>query len=149
MPLTIDKEICINANRSLALEWLDTNGTGAYASSTILGCHTRRYHGLLVARLAKPAGKFVLLSKLDDSLVLGDREHPLSVHAYPGILYPTGHRYLTGFDDTVAPTFTYDVGGAELTKQIALVAGRNTVLVRYEAADLRVGAKRSRARTCS
>jgi predicted glycogen debranching enzyme len=141
MPLKIDKEVCINANRSLALEWLDTNGTGAYASSTILGCHTRRYHGLLVARLAKPAGKFVLLSKLDDSLVLGDREHPLSVHAYPGILYPTGHRYLTGFDDTVAPTFTYDVGGAELTKQIALVAGRNTVLVRYEAADLRVGAK--------
>jgi predicted glycogen debranching enzyme len=141
MPLTIDKEICINANRSLALEWLDTNGTGAYASSTILGCHTRRYHGLLVARLKQPAGKFVLLSKLDDALVLGDREHPLSVHAYPGILFPTGHRYLTGFDDSVAPTFSYDVGGTALTKQIALVAGQNTVLVRYEAADLRVGAK--------
>jgi len=141
MPLTINKEICINANRSLALEWLDTNGTGAYASSTILGCHTRRYHGLLVARLSKPAGKFVLLSKLDDSLVLGDREHPLSVHAYPGVLYPTGHRYLTGFDGGIVPTFTYDVGGTALTKQIALVAGQNTVVVRYEAADLRVGAK--------
>jgi predicted glycogen debranching enzyme len=141
MPLKIDKEICINANRSLALEWLDTNGTGAYASSTILGCHTRRYHGLLVARLERPAGKFVLLSKLDDVLVLGDREHPLSVHAYPGILYPTGHRYLTGFDDKIVPTFGYDIGGVTVTKQVALVAGRNTVIVRYQAEGLRVGAK--------
>lgn len=141
MALKIDKEICINANRSLALEWLDTNGTGAYASSTILGCHTRRYHGLLVARLAKPAGKFVLLSKLDDALVLGGREHPLSVHAYPGILYPTGHRYLTGFEDRIAPTFTYDVGGTALQKQVALLAGRNTVIIRYEAAELGASAK--------
>jgi predicted glycogen debranching enzyme len=141
MALLIDKEVCVNANRSLALEWLDTNGTGAYASSTILGCNTRRYHGLLVARLARPAGKFVLLSKLDDAVVLGGCEHPLSVHAYPGNLFPAGHRYLTGFDDRVAPTFTYDVGGTTVTKRIALVAGANTALVRFEAGDLRVPAK--------
>ncbi len=141
MSRSINKETCINANRSLALEWLDTNGTGAYASSTILGCHTRRYHGLLVAKLDKPAGKFVLLSKLDDAVVLESREHPLSVHAYPGILYPTGHRYLTGFDDEIVPTFSYDVGGELLTKQIALLSGRNAVVVRYEVKKPLVAAK--------
>lgn len=141
MALKIDKEVCINANRSLALEWLDTNGTGTYAASTILGCHTRRYHGLLVARLAGLAGKHVLLSKLDDAVVLADREHQLSVHAYPGILYPTGHRYLTGFDGDAVPTFEYDVGGFRLSKQVALLEGRNAVLVRYAAPDLRVRGK--------
>lgn len=132
MSRVVGKETCINANRSLSLEWLDTNGTGAYASSTILGCHTRRYHGLLVARLAEPAGRFVLLSKLDDAIAFGGREHPLSVHAYPGVLHPTGHRYLTGFEDETVPTFSYFIGGAQLTKRVALLAGRNAVLVRYD-----------------
>src|SRR3990172_287358 len=63
MSLCIQGDLGQNAREALRLEWLDTNGIGGYASSTILHCHTRKYHGLLVASLKEPAGRFVLLSK--------------------------------------------------------------------------------------
>jgi len=140
MAIEVVKKDCINIAKALGLEWLDTNGTGGYASSTVLGCNTRRYHGLLVARLEQPPGKFVLLSKLDDSLAVGDHEHHLSVHQYPGVIFPRGHRYLTRFTLGRVPSFTYTVGGTRVVKEVALLEGRNAVLVRYHAARNRSGA---------
>ena len=72
----------------LELEWIETNGRGGYASSTILNCHTRKYHGLLVANLDAPAGRYVLLSKFEDSLALPGREYFLTCHRYPKCFFP-------------------------------------------------------------
>ena len=63
-------------------EWLLADGLGGYASSTVIGLHTRRYHGLLVAALRPPVERMVLLSKLEEALVLGERRHDLSTNAY-------------------------------------------------------------------
>lgn len=134
MSIKFGKDICLNLGKSVELEWLETNGRGGYASSTILGCHTRKYHGLLVSNQAAPAGKFVLLSKYEDSLVSGKDEHVLSVHRYgPRIFYPRGHRYQTEFRLELFPTFVYEIGQTTVTKEIAMVYGEDTVLVRYRA----------------
>ncbi|MDP3096537.1 MAG: glycogen debranching enzyme N-terminal domain-containing protein, partial [Syntrophales bacterium] len=66
-------------------EWLETDGRGGYASSTLANRHTRRYHGLLVANLQTPEGRHLLLSKLEDSLLVGGEEHFFSSHRYPGV----------------------------------------------------------------
>ena len=62
--------VCNNLDATAGREWLETNGIGGFASATITGCHTRRYHGLLVAATKPPVGRFVLLSKLEETLSL-------------------------------------------------------------------------------
>lgn len=145
MSIRINKEDCINLERALGLEWLDTNGIGGYASSTVVGCHTRRYHGLLVVRLADPPGRFVLLSKVEDSLFSeereGERELFLSVHKYPGVFFPSGHRYQSAFEQAEVPRFDYQLGGTSLRKELALVQGADTLLVCYTASRNRAGAR--------
>ncbi|MCU0662430.1 MAG: glycogen debranching enzyme N-terminal domain-containing protein [Myxococcota bacterium] len=124
----------MNIGKSVELEWLETNGRGGYASSTILGCHTRKYHGLLVSNQYAPAGKFVLLSKYEDALVCQGDEHVLSVHRYaPRIFYPRGHRYQTEFRLECFPTFVYEIGQTTVVKEIGMIHGEDTVLVRYTA----------------
>jgi predicted glycogen debranching enzyme len=120
-----------SVNEYLTLEWLDTNGLGSYASSTILNCHTRRYHGLLVAPLSQPAGKFVLLSKVDDFLYLNNKDHSLTAHQYPGYLHTGGYPFFRSFQLDVCPTFHYRCEAIKLTKQILLLREQNTVLIRY------------------
>ncbi|MCI0617880.1 glycogen debranching enzyme N-terminal domain-containing protein, partial [bacterium] len=70
MSLTFDKSITQNFDEALRREWLETNGLGGWASSTIAGAHTRRYHGLLVTATHPPVGRMVLLSKLDETIAL-------------------------------------------------------------------------------
>jgi len=97
MSFCFDAKVCQNIKEALAREWLETNGMGGYASSTILNCHTRRYHGLLVANLERPAGRHVLLSRIEESLFAEDREFFLSCNRYPGIFHPHGHQYMQEF----------------------------------------------------
>ncbi|MBU4371527.1 MAG: glycogen debranching enzyme N-terminal domain-containing protein [Proteobacteria bacterium] len=78
-------------------EWLETDGRGGYASSTLENRHTRRYHGLLVANLQTPEGRHLLLSKLEDSLLAGGEEHFFSSHRYPGVLFPPDKPVLDEF----------------------------------------------------
>ena len=141
MDISIDERTCLNIKEALRLEWLDTNGSGGYSSSTILQCHTRKYHGLLVAELQKPAGKYVLLSKFEDSIIVKGQEFFLSLHRYPGLFYPYGHKYLTGFHLRQGhPHFTYRIGDISIHKSIMMVNGEDRVLIRYycEKADLPV-----------
>ena len=141
MDISIDESTCLNIKEALRLEWLDTNGRGGYSSSTILQCHTRKYHGLLVAELQKPAGKYVLLSKFEDSIIVKGQEFFLSLHRYPGLFYPYGHKYLTGFHLRQGhPHFTYRIGDISIHKSIMMVNGEDRVLIRYycEKADLPV-----------
>src|ERR1700751_3654111 len=78
-------------------EWLETNGIGGYASSTIVGLNTRRYHGLLVAATKPPVGRMVLLSKVEETLVIDDRRYELSTNCYPSVVHPAGYSFMKQF----------------------------------------------------
>lgn len=131
MDIRIDEKTCSNIEDAVRLEWLDTNGLGGYASSTILNCHTRRYHGLLVANLSSPPGKFVLLSQLEESILAGGREIFFSLHKYPGSFSPPGYKRLSEFRAKPAPHFIYRIGETVLHKTIMTVHGEDGVLIRY------------------
>ena len=77
--------------------WLETNGLGGFASSTIIGLNTRRYHGLLVAATKAPVGRLVLLSKLEETLLIEGKRFDLSANRYPGVIHPQGFHYLKQF----------------------------------------------------
>src|SRR6266404_3246722 len=113
-------------------EWLETNGIGGYASSTIIGLNTRRYHGLLVAATKPPVGRMVLLSKMEEALVVDGRRFELSCNRYPGVVHPQGHLYLKEFRQDPFPVFVYEVGGIELEKSVFMVHGENTTVIQYE-----------------
>ncbi len=131
MEIRFTHEHSQNLREALELEWLDTNGLGGYASSTVVSCHTRRYHGYLVASLDTPPGRFVLLSGIDETLVAQGREFPLSCHKFPGVFHPHGHRHLEEFRLDHGPHAVYRVGGIRIHKSVMMVHGENTVLVRY------------------
>jgi predicted glycogen debranching enzyme len=137
-PFTIASAVCRNHARSSRLEWLETNGTGAFAMGTVAGTNTRRYHGLLVASLRPPVDRHVLLSRLDE-VVAGDGvpEVTLASNQYPGAVAPQGHARLLEFRVDPFPTWTWDVGGAHVEKQLFLVPGEQTVVVTYRATRAR------------
>ncbi|HVF49475.1 MAG TPA: amylo-alpha-1,6-glucosidase [Pyrinomonadaceae bacterium] len=126
------RETCANLSLALAREWLETNGLGGYASSTITNTNTRRYHGLLVAATRPPLGRIVLLSKLEETLVVGSRRFDLSANQYPNVVHPRGHELQTGFRLDPFPIFTYSVAGIEIEKSVCMIHGENTTVVRYE-----------------
>jgi predicted glycogen debranching enzyme len=130
--IQFEKDICNNLDSALSREWLETNGLGGFASSTIVGLNTRRYHGLLVAATKPPVGRLVLLSKLEETLVVDGRAFDLSANRYPGVVHPQGFRYLKKFRLDPFPVFTYEVEGIEIEKRVFMVHGDNTAVVQYE-----------------
>ncbi|WP_324674192.1 amylo-alpha-1,6-glucosidase [Hymenobacter sp. GOD-10R] len=130
--MLFDATVTQDFEQALSREWLETNGLGGWASSTISGAHSRRYHGLLVAATRPPVDRQVLLSKLDETLVLGGQRYELGCNQYPGTVQPQGYQYLTQFQRNLFPEFTYEAGGVTLRKTIVALAGENTTLVRYE-----------------
>src|ERR1700752_4944802 len=126
------QDVCGNLEAALRREWLETNGLGGFASSTINGINTRRYHGLLVAATKPPVGRFVLLSKLEETLVVSDRSFDLSANRYPGVVHPQGFRYLKQFRLDPFPVFTYAIEGLEIEKSAFMIQGENSTGVHYE-----------------
>src|ERR1044071_6237179 len=122
-----------------AREWLETNGIGGFSSSTITGLNTRRYHGLLTAATKPPVGRLVLLSKLEETLIIDGRRYELSTNQYPGAVHPQGFIYQTGFRLDPFPMFTYEVEGVRLEKSVFMVQGENTTVVQYEVHAIRDG----------
>ena len=130
--IEFNQEICGNLDPALLREWLETNGLGGFASSTITGLNTRRYHGLLVAATKPPVGREVLLSKLEETLLIDGQRFDLSCNRYPGVVHPQGFRYLTDFRLDPFPIFTYDIEGIVIEKTVLMVYGENTTVVQYE-----------------
>jgi predicted glycogen debranching enzyme len=126
------KNILSDFDKSRELEWLETNGVGGYASSTISGANTRRYHGLLIASTNPPVGRMNVLSKLDETVVVGEKKFDLGTNQYPGTLHPKGFQYLDQFERDLFPVFIYHAGGIEIKKTIAALHGENTTIVLYE-----------------
>jgi predicted glycogen debranching enzyme len=130
--LTLKKSECNDLDTAQSKEWIITNGIGGYASSTVAGMNTRRYHGLLVAATAPPVGRFVMLSKLEDALIIGGERVELSTNLYRGgVVHPTGYLHLEAFSLDPFPIYTYSGPGFELTKSIFMVHGTNTVVIEY------------------
>src|SRR5580658_10473950 len=88
--LYLPAQMCRDLAAASKREWLETNGLGGFASSTITGLNTRRYHGLLCAALEPPAKRFLLLSKLEETLVVDGNRYELSANRYPGVVHPQG-----------------------------------------------------------
>ena len=118
--------------QALTLEWLETNGLGGYSSSTVLNCHTRRYHGLFVANLKEPPGRHVLLSKFEDSLQAKGREYFFSCHQYPGLFFPDHDSFPASFAIGDCPCFTYRAEAMCVRKSVMPVRGRDQLLILYE-----------------
>ena len=118
---------------------LETNGLGGSSSSTSIGLNTRRYHGLLTAATKPPVGRLVLLSKIEETLVIDGRPHDFSANQYPGAVYPQGHRHLKEFRLDPFPTFVYDVEGVEIEKRVFMVHGENTAVIEYQVRALEGG----------
>src|SRR5690349_16226441 len=126
------KAVCSDLDAALSKEWLETNGLGGFASSTIAGLNTRRYHGLLVAATKPPVGRAVLLSKLEETLIVDGTRYELAANQYPGALHPQGFQYLKEFRLAPFPTFVYAVPGGELSKTVLMLHGENSTIIQYE-----------------
>src|SRR6202166_157672 len=126
------KEICGDVDAGLCRSWLETNGLGGFASSTIVGLNTRRYHGLLVAATKPPVGRLVLLSKLEETLFIDGKRFELSANRYPGLIHPQGFHYLKQFRLDPFPVFTYEVEGLEFEKSVFMTHNENSTVIHYE-----------------
>jgi predicted glycogen debranching enzyme len=125
------EDVCGNLDAALRREWVDTNGIGGFASGTINGCNTRRYHGLLVAATTPPVGRLVLLSKFEETLIVNGRAYELGTNRYPGTVHPQGFQLLNQFRLDPFPTFTFRVDGIEIEKTVFMVQGENTTVIEY------------------
>ena len=131
--LKFNKSELVNLEYSLKRELLVANETGAYCNTSIVTCNTRRYHGLLAVPVQElGGGKYMLLSALDESLVLRGKQFNLGIHCYGDTYDPKGHKYIVDFDMNPVPVVTYKVGGILFTKTIMLVPDSDQVLIKYE-----------------
>ena len=131
--LKFNKSELVNLEYSLKREIIAANDTGAYCNTSIVTCNTRRYHGLLAVPVDElGGGKYMLLSSLDESLVLRGKQFNLGIHCYGGTYDPKGHKYIVDFDANPVPVVTYKVGGILFTKTIMMVPDSDQVLIKYE-----------------
>ena len=128
----MDRTTLHDPEKAGQLEWLETNGLGGWSSSSIIGLHTRRYHGLLVAATVPPAERMNLLSRLDETIITPTGTFELSCNEYRGgVVHPGGYQYLDDFSKDLFPQWTYSAGGIRLTKTLSMVHGENTTLIIY------------------
>ena len=131
--LKFNKSELVNLEYSLKREILAANDSGAYCNTSIVACNTRRYHGLLAVPVDElGGGKYMLLSALDESLVLRGKQFNLGIHCYGDTYDPKGHKYIIDFDANPVPVITYKVGGILFTKTIMMVPDNDQVLIKYE-----------------
>ena len=131
--LQFEKAVMTNLQESLRRELLRTNRSGAYSSSTLVDCNTRKYHGLLVVPVPElDDDNHVLLSSLDCTVIQHGAEFNLGLHKYQGNTFsPNGHKYIREFDASLVPTTTYRVGGVVLKKEAIFQAYEDRILIRY------------------
>jgi predicted glycogen debranching enzyme len=121
----------LSLDAQLSREWLAVNHLGGYAASTIPGCNTRKYHGLLIAAMSPPVHRMVLLSRVEETVFYDGWPHALACNEYPDAVHPQGHRLLRAFSAEPFPRWAYQNEGWTLEKQLRLLKGQNTVVLSY------------------
>lgn len=134
MSITFGREICGHLQIAESREWLVTNSIGGYASGTVAGLLTRRYHGLLVAALTPPLGRTLLLSKFEETVLYADSSYPLSTNRWAdGTIDPQGYRHIERFAlEGTIPVWRFACADALLEKRIWMQQGDNTTYVHYD-----------------
>jgi glycogen debranching enzyme len=127
--MTVPENICRDFARSSKIEWLETNGTGAFAMGTAAGVNTRRYHALLIASLRPPVERYAMLSRIEEEI----EGAGLGVAQYPGVVTPRGYEFLESFQTDPCATWIFRAGGVRLEKQVYMIENRQAVVVRYRA----------------
>ncbi|HSF07637.1 MAG TPA: glycogen debranching enzyme N-terminal domain-containing protein, partial [Methylomirabilota bacterium] len=132
-PASFGREIAGQLDSAERREWLCTNGLGGFASGTVAGTLTRRYHGLLMAALAPPLGRTLLVSKVEEQIAYDGREAALSTNRWAdGTIDPHGYRAIERFHlDGTVPVWTYSLADALVEKRVWMEPGANTTYVRY------------------
>jgi predicted glycogen debranching enzyme len=127
----VDSICCQNLERALNLEWLETNGRGGYASGTVAGANTRRYHALLLVARRPPVDRVVLVNHLEEWVQAGERSFPISTNLYRGAVHPDGYRYGEGFSADPWPTWRYGAHGIQVERELCCPHGRDMVVIRW------------------
>ena len=131
--LKFNKAELVNLSYSLKREIISANKTGAYCNTSIITCNTRRYHGLLSIMLDRFGGdKYLLLSALDETFIVGGQQFNLGIHCYGDIYEPRGHKYVVDFDADPVPAITYKVGEIVFRKSLLLMPDKDQLLIKYE-----------------
>ncbi len=112
-------------------EWLDVNHLGGYASSTVAGLNTRKYHGLLVAAVSPPVRRMVLLSRVEETVICDGWSVPLACNEYPNSIYPRGDQSLRAFGHEPFPRWAYQGQGWTIEKSVQMISGQNAVVLSY------------------
>lgn len=121
----------INLENGLKREWLITNGMGGFASSTIIGANTRRYHGLLIAPLMPPAQRYLILSKVDESIQIENEKYDLYTNVGENYI-SQGYKFQESFEKDIFPIFKYNVAGVNIEKTICMEYGKEVVGICYK-----------------
>lgn len=129
--IRITQPLTQNLSAATLREWIETNGLGGYASSTILGMNTRRYHGLLTTAVDTPANRHVIVSKVEETIVIKGDKYSLSSNQYKGKVFPEGHQYLKEFRLTPFPKFIYQIGQYRIEKSVFMIHGKNATVIKY------------------
>lgn len=134
LPVDFGREICGSLEAACEREWLVTNGIGGFASGTVAGALTRRYHGLLIAALNPPFGRTLVVAKLDETIRYDAQVYPLATNRWAsGVVDPQGYRQMERFRlEGTAPAWTFACADARLEKRVWMQAGANTTYVRYD-----------------
>jgi predicted glycogen debranching enzyme len=132
MPVAFQNHMLYRFDKAIDYEWIEANGLGGYASSTVIGTHTRKYHGLLISAQNPPVERKVMVSKMDETIWLHGKATDLGCNKYLGAIHPEGYIFLQSFERDLFPVFTYKVNQILIRKTIAAVQGENTTLLLYE-----------------
>jgi len=130
--ITLGKDVLSDPENAIRKEWIITNGLGGYASSTVLGINTRKYHGLLVAALHPPRDRRVCLEKLDEEVEIESNIYPLSANEFQSGMFPRGYMSLKEFSVSLFPKYTYTLEDVEVQKTIFMPRQKNVVITIYE-----------------
>jgi len=130
--INMRREMLSKIDEALGKEWIISNGLGGYASSTVLGLNTRKYHGLLVAAFHPPRDRRLCLAKLDEELIIENRFYPLFSNEFQSGIFPKGHMFLKRFSLSPFPKHVYAVENVEVRKTLFMPYKKNAVVALYE-----------------
>jgi predicted glycogen debranching enzyme len=136
LSISLDAQACRNFDSAVNLEWVATNGLGGYASGTVVGVNTRKYHGYMVVAAKPPVDRFVALARVEDRVIVSPKGGAqvvadLSTNEFADVIHPQGYKNLVSFELRAGPVWRYEVGGVIIEKSLTTVHGQDICIVRY------------------